>query len=558
MPSAPDRRRRLGRPRVRGQSRQRRVPSFARRVAVAASGSHRARSKRCGSRAMPARRSTSPRTSSASARSRGSSRSARCAPRSFRSWQRRGRRRPCAARALDSLTWTADGCELRCAGDIDVARAPRRRRRRSSLACARTRRHRRRRRSNTDKPRVVANFNCERRASRPRVPVVPRRWRRSRVAAAAGTPRSRWSGRRPEALARELLACRPKRSPTRVAARGDHALGAFEPIDGAPGFRCSCRSCRPRSSHRRGADRRRRARHPSARRPGRQSRFRRCRGAGGCAAATAGPVDRSRASRCCSSASRAGAGRPVLAMQSVTDGLARPVSPRRRRSCGRRATWAWRAVDRLPPPNDFSRIPRYASDIHRSAAIRHHRSISSISSQPAGDARLVSGALLRAFPCPRRAAKPAAAGTAHCARRRRSRSSLEQKFQGAVIGSVTKSAYFGSLRGACSTTSSSTPTPRSRTSSSAIVYDTATKQEPDRTRAMRELSRVSFDSLPLELAIKKVKGNGAAQARGLLRRRLPVLRAARERAQEHRQRDDLHVPVSRSTSCIRTPRASRG
>ena len=40
------------------------------------------------------------------------------------------------------------------------------------------------------------------------------------------------------------------------------------------------------------------------------------------------------------------------------------------------------------------------------------------------------------------------------------------------------------------------------------VYDAATRKNLTDAK-MRELSRVAFDSLPLELAIKKVKGNGA-------------------------------------------------
>ena len=264
----------------------------------------------------------------------------------------RGRRRaspstrPCA---LDSLTWTADGCALRCAGDIDVARAPRRRRRRPSLACARTRGHRR------DDEALRTNggrrqFQLRARASRPRVPVVPRRWRRSRVAAVAGAPRvdglvgARGLGARaprPAARSARRARCSARQSRARRL-RADHA--------GAPGFRCSCRSCRPRS--RIGWRWSATPRTASIRSPARASiwvsamprRWRRCCGDRGPVTDPGEPLLLERFAR----RRRA----PVLAMQSVTDGLARlfgTTSPlvRTARNLG------MAAVDGLPPAKRF-------------------------------------------------------------------------------------------------------------------------------------------------------------------------------------------------------------
>ena len=69
------------------------------------------------------------------------------------------------------------------------------------------------------------------------------------------------------------------------------------------------------------------------------------------------------------------------------------------------------------------------------------------------------------------------------------------------------------------------------------------QEEPDRGAAAQAEHASRCDSLPLDLAFKRVKGNGERKLVDLLRRRLPVLRAARAGAEEHRQRHDLHVPV---------------
>ena len=84
---------------------------------------------------------------------------------------------------------------------------------------------------------------------------------------------------------------------------------------------------------------------------------------------------------------------------------------------------------------------------------------------------------------------------------------LEQKFQGATVTSVTKSPYFGLYEALFDEQLVYTD---AKVTYVLVgnVYDAATRKNLTDAK-MRELSRVAFDSLPLELAIKKVKGNGA-------------------------------------------------
>ena len=83
---------------------------------------------------------------------------------------------------------------------------------------------------------------------------------------------------------------------------------------------------------------------------------------------------------------------------------------------------------------------------------------------------------------------------------------LEQKFPGATVGSVTKSPYFGLYEVLFDEQIVYTDAKVSYVLVGNI-YDTATKKNLTEAKA-REFSRVAFDSLPLELAMKKVKGNG--------------------------------------------------
>ncbi len=83
---------------------------------------------------------------------------------------------------------------------------------------------------------------------------------------------------------------------------------------------------------------------------------------------------------------------------------------------------------------------------------------------------------------------------------------LEQKFPGAVVGYVGKSAYLGLYEAQFDGQMVYTDAKVAHVLVGSM-YDTATKQNLSEER-LRKLSRVSFDSLPFDLAIKKVKGNG--------------------------------------------------
>jgi len=83
---------------------------------------------------------------------------------------------------------------------------------------------------------------------------------------------------------------------------------------------------------------------------------------------------------------------------------------------------------------------------------------------------------------------------------------LEQKFPGAKVGYVGKSGYLGLYEAQFDGQMVYTDAKVAHVLVGS-VYDTATKQNLSEER-LRKLNRVSFDSLPLDLAIKKVKGNG--------------------------------------------------
>jgi thiol:disulfide interchange protein DsbC len=84
---------------------------------------------------------------------------------------------------------------------------------------------------------------------------------------------------------------------------------------------------------------------------------------------------------------------------------------------------------------------------------------------------------------------------------------LEQKFEGATVGSVTKSPYLGLYEVQFDDQIVYTDAKVTYVFV-GTVYEAATKKNLTEAK-LRELSRVAFDSLPLDLAIKKVRGNGA-------------------------------------------------
>ena len=214
-----------------------------------------------------------------------------------------------------------------------------------------------------------------------------------------------------------------------------------------------------------------------------------------------------RARRCCSSATRAGARRPCSRCSPSPTG-SRACSARRRRWCGRRATWGWRPSTGCPPPNDFSRIPRYANDYSLDRSFAMPSLVIIDRPQQNGGARPRRWARSSPFQCAACAAQTPAAAAPRRSRGRAGQEAPRAEVPGRRRSATSPRARTSASTRCSSTTRSSTPTPRSRTSSSAVVYDTATKKNLTE-RELRELTRVAFDSLPLELAIKKVKGNGA-------------------------------------------------
>ncbi len=83
---------------------------------------------------------------------------------------------------------------------------------------------------------------------------------------------------------------------------------------------------------------------------------------------------------------------------------------------------------------------------------------------------------------------------------------LEEKFKGAKVGSISKSPYFGLYEVQFDESLVYTD---AKVTYVLVgnVYDATTKKNLTDAK-LRSLSRVAFDSLPLHLAFKKVKGNG--------------------------------------------------
>ena len=83
---------------------------------------------------------------------------------------------------------------------------------------------------------------------------------------------------------------------------------------------------------------------------------------------------------------------------------------------------------------------------------------------------------------------------------------LETKFPGAVVGNVTKSPYFGLYEAQFEDRIVYTDAKVTYVMVGAI-FDASSKKNLTEAR-LRELSRIAWDSLPLELAFKRVRGNG--------------------------------------------------
>jgi len=102
---------------------------------------------------------------------------------------------------------------------------------------------------------------------------------------------------------------------------------------------------------------------------------------------------------------------------------------------------------------------------------------------------------------------PAKAGdAAAAAEAAKVKRALEEKFPGAQVANVAKSPYFGLYEAQFDGQMVYTDAKVGYVLVGSI-YDATTKQNLSEER-LRKLNRVAFDSLPLELALKKVKGNG--------------------------------------------------
>ena len=102
---------------------------------------------------------------------------------------------------------------------------------------------------------------------------------------------------------------------------------------------------------------------------------------------------------------------------------------------------------------------------------------------------------------PAKQAEPALTGEAATVKKL-----LEQKFPGANVRNVAKSGYFGLYEAQFDGQLVYTDAKVAYVIVGS-VYDTATKTNLTEAR-LRKLNRVDFETLPLELAMKKVKGNG--------------------------------------------------
>jgi thiol:disulfide interchange protein DsbC len=85
---------------------------------------------------------------------------------------------------------------------------------------------------------------------------------------------------------------------------------------------------------------------------------------------------------------------------------------------------------------------------------------------------------------------------------------LEQKFPGAEISNVGKTGYFGGVYEAMLDDKLVYTDAKAQYVMVGSIYDTASKQNLTELR-QRKLNRVALDKLPMDLAFKRVKGDGS-------------------------------------------------
>ena len=110
-------------------------------------------------------------------------------------------------------------------------------------------------------------------------------------------------------------------------------------------------------------------------------------------------------------------------------------------------------------------------------------------------------------PAAQTAAQTSAQSAAQAAELSALKKLLEQKFPGAEIRYIARSPYFGLYEAALGDQMIYTDKKADQILVGAI-YDTATKTNLTESK-MRKLNRIDIAKLPLELAFKKVKGNGS-------------------------------------------------
>lgn len=85
---------------------------------------------------------------------------------------------------------------------------------------------------------------------------------------------------------------------------------------------------------------------------------------------------------------------------------------------------------------------------------------------------------------------------------------LEQKFQGAEVSHVNKTGYFGGVYEAMLDDKLIYTDAKAQYVIVGSIYDTGTRQNLTEAR-QRKLNRVALDKLPMDLAFKRVKGDGS-------------------------------------------------
>ena len=119
---------------------------------------------------------------------------------------------------------------------------------------------------------------------------------------------------------------------------------------------------------------------------------------------------------------------------------------------------------------------------------------------------------------------------------------IEAKFPGAAVSNVARSPYFGLYEAQFDDRMIYTDAKVSYVVVGSI-FDADTKQNLTDAR-LRQLNRVAWDQLPLDLAIKKVKGNGARRLAIFSDADCPYCKRLESRDEDARQRDHLHLPLS--------------